>query len=108
MSDNLRKYKSLYSSTSNSFGTGTGVTITPATVTGLPTDTEITLTFDREETGKIERIIGTISGGNFVVRTSPSSGRGADSTTDQAHTSPNVEMVFGLKDGMGMIIHISQ
>jgi hypothetical protein len=104
MSDLLRKYKSLYSSTSNSFGTGTGETITPNSVVGLPTDTEITLTFDRvDATGaatdaKMERIIGTISGGNLVVRTSPATGRGADGTTDVAHTSPVVEMVFNAKD----------
>ena len=72
MADNLRKYKSLYSSTiSASFGTGTGVTITPASVTGLPTSTEITLTFDRVDSSgnstssKLERIVGSISGGNL-------------------------------------------
>ena len=51
MADKLRKYKSLYSSTCNTFSTGEGVTITPASVTGLPTDTEITLTFDRVDSG---------------------------------------------------------
>lgn len=105
MADLLRKYKSKYSSTSNSFGTGTGETITPSSVAGLPTDTEITLTFDRVASDGItltpnleEKIIGTISGGNFVVRTSPSSGRGADGTTEQSHTSPVVEMVWNAKD----------
>ena len=104
MADLFRKYKSLYSSTSNSFGTGSSETITPASIVGLPTDTEITLTFDRvDSTGtetptKMERIIGTIVGSNFVVRTSPASGRGADGTTDQAHTSPVVEMVYNAKD----------
>lgn len=93
MADLLRKYLSLYSSTTNSFGTGTGVTITPNTVVGLPTDTEITLTFDRQVAGKLERIIGTISGGNFVPRV-----RGADGTTEQAHTSPTVEMIWNAAD----------
>jgi len=99
MADLLRKYKSLYSSTSNSFGTGTGETITPASVTGLPTGTEITLTFDRVDSSgtatpsKMERIIGSISGGNFVITT-----RGADGSTEQAHTSPVVEMIWNAKD----------
>jgi hypothetical protein len=103
MADLFRKTKSLYSSTANSFGTGTGETITPASVAGLPTDTEITLTFDRLVAGKIERIIGTISGGNFVVRTSPSTGRGADGTSDQAHTSPTVEYIPNAKDTNDMV-----
>ena len=104
MADLLRKYKSLYSSTANSFSTGTSETITPASVTGLPTATEITLTFDRvdssgaETPSDMERIIGTISGGNLVVRTSPSTGRGADGTTDAAHTTPVVEMIWNAKD----------
>jgi hypothetical protein len=92
MATALRKYKSLWSSTSNSFGTGTGETITPASVTGLPSG-EITLTFDRQVEGKIERITGTISGGNFVI-----SARGVDGTTEQAHTSPTVEMVWNAAD----------
>jgi hypothetical protein len=96
----LRKYKSLYSSTSSSFGTGEGVTITPASVTGLPTTT-IVLTFDRvDSTGtatptKMERIKGTVSGGNFVVA---SGGRGYDGSTEQAHTSPVVEMIWNATD----------
>lgn len=104
MADLLRKTKSLYASTANSFNTGTGVTITPVSVSGLPTDTEITLTFDRvnsagvETPSLMERIIGTISGGDFVVRTSPGSGRGADNTSDQAHTSPVVEYIPNAKD----------
>ena len=88
----LRKYKSRWSSTSNSFGTGTGETITPASVTGLPTG-NITLTFDRLVTGKIECITGYISGGNFVIVA-----RGVDGTTEQAHTSPTVEMVWNAAD----------
>lgn len=109
MADLLRKVKSLYASTASTFGTGTSVTITPASVAGLPTDTEITLTFDRvDSTGaatptKMERIIGTISGGNFVVRTSPATGRGADGTNDQAHTSPVVEYIPNAKDTNDLI-----
>jgi hypothetical protein len=93
--DYFRKAKSLYSSTTNSFSTGEGETITPASVAGLPTDTEIVLTFDREVTGKIERILGTITGSNFVVS---SGGRGYDGTTEQAHTSPTVEYIWNAAD----------
>ncbi len=94
----------MYSSTSNSFSAGTGQTITPTSVVGLPTDTEITLTFYRLNSSgtttpaAMERIIGTITGSNFVTRTSPATGRGADGTTDAAHTSPVVEMVWNAKD----------
>jgi hypothetical protein len=100
MANLLRKYLSLYSSTSNSFGTGTGETITPNSVSGLPTDTELILTFDYhksdgslQDASKIERIRGQITGGNFVI-----SERGVDGTTDQAHTSPVVEMIWNAKD----------
>lgn len=98
--DLLRKYKSLYSSTSNTFSTGESVTITPASVVGLPTDTEITLTFDRVDSSgtktpsKMERILGKITGANFVV----SAGGRAVEGTEQAHTSPVVEMVFNAYD----------
>jgi hypothetical protein len=98
--DKFRKYKSLYSSTCNTFGTGESVTITPASVVGLPTDTEITLTFDRVDSSgtktpsKMERILGKITGANFVV----SSGGRAVEGTEQAHTSPVVEMVFNAYD----------
>ena len=106
MTNYFRKGKSLYASTSNTFSTGEGETITPASVSGLPTDTEITLTFDRVDSSgtatptKLERIIGTISGGNFVVS---SGGRGADGTTEQAHTSPVVEYIFNAKDLNDMV-----
>ena len=95
MANKFRKAKSLYSSTSNSFGTGESETITPSSVAGLPTDTEIVLTFDRLVTGKLERILGTISGGNFVIS---SGGRGYDNTTEQAHTSPTVEYIPNAAD----------
>lgn len=94
MTTYFRKGKSLYSSTTNSFGTGESETITPASVTGLPT-TEMVLTFDRTVSGKLERIKGTITGGNFVVS---SGGRGYDGTTEQAHTSPTVEYIPNAAD----------
>lgn len=96
----LRKYKSLYSSTTNTFSIGEAVTITPASVVGLPTDTEITLTFDRVDSSgtktpdKMERIRGTIVGSNFVV----SSGGRAVEGTEQVHTSPVVEMIWNADD----------
>lgn len=104
----LRKYKSLYSSTCSTFSTGEGVTITPASVTGLPTDTEITLTFDRVDSSgtktpsKMERIRGTITGGNFVI----SSGGRAVEGTEQVHTSPVVEMIWNADDWNDTVDHI--
>jgi hypothetical protein len=100
MADAFRKWKSLYSATANSFGTGEGVTITPSSVSGLPTDTEITLTFDRQIEGKLERIKGTVVGGNFVVS---SGGRGYDGTTEQSHTSPTIEHVVNAADINDMV-----
>ncbi len=94
MPADFRKGKSLFATTSNSFGVGEGVTITPNDVSGLPTG-NITLTFDREVTGKVERIKGAISGSNFVVA---SGGRGYDGTTETSHTSPNVEYIYNGAD----------
>lgn len=99
--DKLKKYKSLFSTTlSTGIGTGTGDTITPASVSGLPTDTAITLTFDRVDSGgvatptKLERIVGVISGGNFTSYV-----RGVDGTTEQAHTAGAViEMIWNADD----------
>lgn len=93
--DYFRKTKSLYSATTNSFSTGEGETITPSSVAGLPTDTQMVLTFDRTVSGKLERILGTISGSNFVVA---SGGRGYDGTTEQSHTSPTVEYIPNAAD----------
>lgn len=93
MADLFRKGKSLFSSTTNSFGTGTGETITPSSVAGLPSDTELVLTFDRTVTGKLERIRGHISGGNFVIDE-----RGVDNTSDTSHTSPTVEYIPNAED----------
>jgi hypothetical protein len=95
MTNYFRKVKSLYSSTTNSFGVGESETITPSSVTGLPTDTEMVLTFDRTVSGKLERIKGTVTGGNFVIS---SGGRGFDGTTEQAHTSPTVEYIPNAAD----------
>lgn len=99
--DLLKKYKSLFSTTlSVGISTGTGDTITPASVSGLPTDTLITLTFDRVDSGgvatptKLERIQGIISGGNFTSYT-----RGIDGTTEQAHAGGAViEMIWNADD----------
>lgn len=99
--DNFRKYKSLFSTTlSSSIGTGTGDTITLASVTGLPTDTEITITIDRVDANgtatptKLERITGTISGSNLTSYT-----RGVDGTTEQSHSSGAViEMIWNADD----------
>lgn len=99
--DLLKKYKSLFSTTlSTGIGTGTSDTITPASVEGLPTDTLITLTFDRVDSGgsptptKLERIKGIISGGNFTSYT-----RGVDGTSEQAHAGGAViEMIWNAAD----------
>ena len=101
ITDKLRKYKSLFSTTlSTGIGTGTSDTITPATVTGLPTDTAITLTIDRVDSAgtatpsKLERIKGIISGGNLIDYV-----RGIDGTTEQAHSAGAVvEMVWNAAD----------
>lgn len=99
MVDSFRKYKSLFTTTSNTFSTGSDVDITLNSATGLPTDTMITLTFDRVDSagaatsGLIERIVGTVSGVTFTVAE-----RGADGTTEQSHTSPVVEMVWNSDD----------
>ncbi len=99
--DLFRKAKSLFSTTlSVGIGTGTGETITPASVSGLPTDTEVTLTFDRVDADgnstptKMERITGTISGGNLTSYT-----RGIDGSTEQAHSAGAViEYIWNADD----------
>ena len=101
INDNYKKYKSLFSTTlSTGIGTGTGDTITLSSVSGLPTDTAITLTFDRVDSSgigtaiKLERIKGIISGGNFTAYV-----RAIDGTTEQAHTAGAViEMVWNADD----------
>lgn len=101
MTDYLRKYKSLFSTTlASGIGTGTGDTLTLSSVTGLPTDTPITITVDRVDSEgnttptKLERITGTISGSNLTSYT-----RGVDGTTEQAHSAGAVvEMIFNAED----------
>lgn len=88
MADKFRKTKSNFATTLvTGIGTGTGDTITLNSTTGLPTDTEITLTFNRVTSGGVvnstsvmERITGTISGATLINYT-----RGVDGTTEQAH-----------------------
>jgi len=66
----------------------------------LPTDTEITLTFDRVDAdgaptpAKVERITGIISGSNLITYT-----RAIDNTTDQAHSAGAVvEYIWNADD----------
>lgn len=97
----FRKGTSLFATTlSAGISTGTSETITPNSVTGLPTDTEITLTIDRIDSAgnatptKMERITGIISGGNLTAYT-----RGIDGTSDQAHSSGAVvEYIWNADD----------
>src|SRR3990167_9006994 len=104
--DLFRKAKSLFSTTLNTgIGTGTVDTITPNSVTGLPTDTETTLTFDRVDSAgtatptKMERITGTISGGNLTSYT-----RGVDGSTEQAHSAGAViEYIWSADDLNDMV-----
>lgn len=95
VTDLFRKSKSLFSTTtSSSIDDSTG-TIPLNSVSGLPTDTGITVTIDRVDsdgvaTGRLERAICTISGSSLVNCV-----RGNDSTTAQTHPSGAVvEMVF--------------
>jgi|GEM_PF-6880674 len=100
INDKLRKYKSRFSTTlSTGIGTGTSDTFTPATVTGLPTDTAITIFIDRvDSTGtktptKLEAIKGVVSGGNITSYVRAVEG------TEQAHSGGAViEMVWNAAD----------
>lgn len=102
----FRKGESLFATTlSSGISTGTGETITLASVSGLPTDTPITLTFDRVDADavatptKTERITGTISGSALTSYT-----RGTDGSTEQAHSAAAVvEYVFNSQDLNDMI-----
>lgn len=101
MTNYFRKYKSLHSTTlSTSISTGTSETITFASVSNVPTDTEVTVTIDRVDSAgtatatKMERITGTISGSNLTSYT-----RGVDYSTEQAHSAGAVvEMVWNAAD----------
>lgn len=106
ISDLWKKGESLFSTTlSAGISTGTGETITLESVSGLPTDTEITLTFDRvdangtETPTKMERITGTISGSTLTSYT-----RGTDGSTEQAHSAGAViEYIFNSQDLNDMV-----
>ena len=101
ITDKFKKGESLFSTTlSSGIGTGTGETITLASVTGLPTDTEITLTLDRvdangtETPSNMERITGTIVGSALTSYT-----RGTDGSTEQSHSaSAVIEYIFNAQD----------
>ena len=85
----FRKGKPLFSTTLvTGIGTGTSDTITLSSVAGLPTDTEITLTFDRVDqngdalpAADMERITGIIVDSNFTAYTRAIEG------TERAHLS---------------------
>ena len=106
ISDLFRKGESLFSTTLvTSISTGTGDTITLTSASGLPTDVEITLTFDRvdangtETPTKMERITGTISGSTLISYT-----RGTDGSTEQAHSAAAVvEYIFNSQDLNDMV-----
>lgn len=108
--DKFRKGKSNFATTLvTGIGTGTSETITLNSTAGLPTDTEIVLTFNRvtssgvvNPTSLVERIRGKISGSTLTSYT-----RGVDSTTEQAHGAgtvveyiPNAEDMNDLIDGI--------
>jgi len=91
--DIFRKAKSNFATTLvTGIGTGTSETITLNSTAGLPTDTEIVLTFNRvtssgvvNPTSLVERIRGKISGSTLTAYT-----RGVDNTTEQAHSGGTV------------------
>jgi len=91
--DTFRKGKSNFATTLvTGIGTGTSETITLNSTAGLPTDTEIVLTFNRvtssgvvNPTSLVERIRGKISGSTLTAYT-----RGVDDTTEQAHAGGTV------------------
>lgn len=87
VTDKFRKSKSLFSTTTTGSINDSVQTIGLNSVSGLPTDTAITVTIDRVDsdgvaTGRVERAICTISGSNLVDCV-----RGNDSTTAQSHPS---------------------
>ena len=106
ITDKFKKGESLFATTLVSgISTGTGETITLASVSGLPTSTEITLTFDRVDAtdvatpSKMERITGTISGSTLTSYT-----RGTDDSTEQAHSADAVvEYIFNSQDWNDLI-----
>jgi len=107
ISHKFKKGESLFATTLNgAISTGTGETITLTSVTGLPTDTEITLTFNRVDSdgnanasSLMERITGTIVGSTLTSYT-----RGTDGSTEQAHADGVViEYIFNSQDWNDLI-----
>jgi len=105
--DKFRKGKSNFATTLvTGIGTGTSETITLNSTAGLPTDTEIVLTFNRvtssgvvNPTSLVERIRGKISGSTLTAYT-----RGVDDTTEQAHSAGTVvEYIYNAKDLNDMV-----
>jgi len=105
--DIFRKGKSNFATTLvTGIGTGTSETITLNSTAGLPTDTEIVLTFNRvtssgvvNPTSLVERIRGKISGSTLTAYT-----RGVDDTTEQAHGAGTVvEYIYNAKDLNDMV-----
>lgn len=78
--DKFRKHKSLFATTLSSSVNDSTTTIPLNSVSGLATDTAITLTIDR--TGTVERVTGTVSGSSLVNCL-----RGQDGTSAAAHDS---------------------
>ena len=107
ITDKFKKGESLFATTlSSGISTGTGETITLASVSGLPTDTEMTLTFNRIDgdgvvntSTEMERITGTIVGSALTSFT-----RGTDGSTEQAHSAGTViEYIFNSQDYNDMV-----
>jgi hypothetical protein len=101
MANLFKKGKSNFATTLvTGIGTGTSETITLNSAVGLPTDTEIVLTFNRvtssgvvNPTSVVERIQGTISGNTLTAYT-----RGVDNTVEQAHVAGTVvEYIYTLR-----------
>lgn len=86
--DKLRKKRSNFSTTLNGGINDTDATIALNSVSGLPTDTGITLTINRVDSdgnatpSLMERVTGVISGSNLTV-----SLRGQDNTTAKSHSN---------------------
>lgn len=104
VTDLLRKSKSLFSTTLSSGVDDSTGTIPLNSVTGLPTDTGITVTIDRVDsdgvaTGRLERCICTISGSSLVNCV-----RGNDGTTAQTHPSGAVVETVWDSDSLNDIV----
>lgn len=95
VTDKFRKSTSLFSTTTTGSINDSVQTIGLNSVSGLPTDTAITATIDRVdgdgvETGRVERVVCTVSGSNLINCV-----RGNDGTSAQSHPAGAVvEMVW--------------